>query len=262
MKFEVLGPLAVVDDTCGERRSLLPSATKKRVLLGALLSRVGEVVSTPALMTEIWGDALPRKARGALHVYVAQVRNQLGEGSCSSGISTEGPGYVLRLGDAVLDHHMFQSLCESARAKQDAGDLIGAAADLERALGAWRGPALSGLTDGPMLGVWATCLNEEYVAAVEARLEIDLLLGKHREVVSELIRLVHDYPLRETFHRQLMLAYYRSERQADALACFLELRVRLQDELGVEPCRSVQQLYRSVLVADPDLDRFGLSAVS
>jgi SARP family transcriptional regulator, regulator of embCAB operon len=262
MRFEVLGPLEVTDGRPGETRSLLPSATKKRVLLGALLSRVGEVVSTPALMAEIWGERLPRKARAALHVYMAQLRNQLGEGSGTATISTEGFGYVLRLGDAELDYDAFRSTCDSARLKQESGDLGGAAEDLERALDAWRGPALAGLTDGPMLGVYATCLNEEHLAAVEARLEVDLLLGRHREIVAELIRLVHDHPLREAFHRQLMLAYYRSERQADALNCFLELSARLREELGVEPCRSVQQVHRAVLNADPELDRHGLSAVS
>jgi DNA-binding SARP family transcriptional activator len=113
-----------------------------------------------------------------------------------------------------------------------------------------------------MLSVYATCLDEEYIAAVELRLEIDLQLGRHREIVTDLVRLVNDYPLRETFYRQLMLALYRSERQADALKCFHTLRGRLQEELGVEPCRSLQQLHRAVLRADPALDNYPLLTVS
>jgi DNA-binding SARP family transcriptional activator len=242
---------------------VLPTAIKKRVLLAALLSRAEEVVSTSCLMAEIWDDRPPRKARAALHVYMAQLRNQLfDQGDDWATIETEGPGYVLWLGGAGLDQHDFEALLRSSQDCKEAGDLGRAMEQLERALALWRGPALAGLTDGPMLGVYATCLDEQYVGAVEARLEIDLQLGRHRAVVAELIRLVHDYPLRETFSRQLMLAYYRSERQADALNCFLQLRGRLQDELGVEPCRPVQQLHQAVLTGDPALDRYELFAAS
>lgn len=259
MRFEVLGPLDVRDEASPGRRSLLPSATKKRVVLGALLSRVEDVVPTASLITEIWGEEHPRKARAALHVYMAQLRTHLAEGGGSATICTEGPGYVLRLGDAELDHFAFRDRCAAARRAMARHDPEVAADELSTALEMWRGPALAGLTDGPMLGVYATCLNEERIAAVELRLEIDLRLGRHRQVVSELIRLVHDHPLRESFCRQLMLAYYRSERRADALNAFLALRHRLNEELGVEPCRSVQQLHRAVLTADPDIDLRGAS---
>ncbi|MDB1089339.1 AfsR/SARP family transcriptional regulator [Streptomyces sp. ACA25] len=260
MRFEVLGPLSVTDRR--EGRSLLPSAPKKKALLAALLSRVGQVVSTAGLMSELWAGEPPRKARAALHVYMAQLRNQLAEGSGTAGITTEGPGYMLRLGDAEFDHHEFTTLLAQGRTLQQAGDLEEAAVRVHRALDLWRGPALSGLTDGPMLGVFATCLDEEYIAGIEMRLEIDLQLGRHREIVTDLVRLVNDHPLRETFYRQLMVAFYRSERQADALKCYHLLRGRLQDELGVEPCRSLQQLHQAVLRADPVLDRYRLQAVS
>ncbi|WP_139190479.1 AfsR/SARP family transcriptional regulator [Actinokineospora iranica] len=242
----------------GTRSSLLPSASKKRILLAALLSRVDEVVSTQSLITEIWGDQPPAKVRGALHVYMAQLRHRLSESTApdrQATIVTEGPGYLLRLGGAELDQHEFDALLTQARTLLDSGDLRTADHAVRQALGLWRGPAIAGLTEGPMLGVYATCLDEEYVAALELRLEIDLLLGRHRAVIAELIRLVHDYPLRETFYRQLMLAFYRSERQADALNCFRRLRRRLRDELGVEPCRPIQQLHQAVLSADPALDR-------
>ena len=258
MRFEVLGPLSAVDCVNGARRSLLPSASKKRILLAALLSRVDEVVSVQSLISEIWGDQPPPKARGALHVYMAQLRNGLAESAAvdrQATIITEGPGYLLRLGSAEFDQHEFELLLGRARSLLDNGRLMDAADTVRRALDLWRGPALAGLTEGTMLGVFATCLDEEYVAALELRLEIDLLLGRHRSVIAELIRLVHDYPLRETFYRQLMLAFYRSERQADALNCFLELRRRLREELGVEPCRPIQQLHQAVLSADPALDR-------
>ncbi|BBG01420.1 SARP family transcriptional regulator [Pseudonocardia saturnea] len=257
----MLGPLDVVQEGELGDRSLLPTATKKRKLLAVLLSRVGEVVSTAALMDEIWDEGRPRKARAALHVYLAQLRNGLADGTGAT-IETDGPGYALRLDGASLDHHDFSDLVGSARKRHAAGDLDAAASYFEQALAHWRGSPLAGLTDGPVLSVYATCLNEEYVQAVESRLEIDLQRGRHREVVSELIRLVHDYPLREAFHRQLMIAYYRSERQADALSCFLELRGRLQEELGVEPCRPIQQLHRAVLAADPALDHETWSAAS
>ncbi|RBM16795.1 hypothetical protein DI005_24665 [Prauserella sp. PE36] len=258
VRFEVLGPLSVLDCANGAGRSLLPSASKKRILLASLLSRVNEVVSTESLIAEIWGDQPPAKARGALHVYMAQLRNGLFEnvgGDRQATIITDGPGYLLRLEGAGFDQHEFESLMGRARSLQDRGQLADAADTVRRALDLWRGPALAGLTDGTMLGVFATCLDEEYVAALELRLEIDLLLGRHRSVIAELIRLVHDYPLRETFYRQLMLAFYRSERQADALNCFVQLRTRLREELGVEPCRPIQQLHQAVLSADPALDR-------
>ncbi|MBB1253126.1 AfsR/SARP family transcriptional regulator [Streptomyces alkaliterrae] len=257
MRFEVLGPLSVVDYRHDQDKSLLPSASKKRVLLAALLSRVGEVVSTQSLITEIWADQPPRKARGALHVYMAQLRNQLAESASlehRAQIVTEPPGYLLRLGGAEFDQHDFDILMREARKDFDAGDLPGASKAVRSALGLWRGPALAGLTDGELLSVYATCLDEEYVAALELRIELDLLLGKHRAIISELTRLIHEYPLRETFYRHLMLAYYRSERQADALNCFLQLRERLRNDLGVEPCRPVQRLHQAVLSADPALD--------
>ncbi|MBB1242655.1 AfsR/SARP family transcriptional regulator [Streptomyces durbertensis] len=257
MRFEVLGPLSVVDYRHDQDTSLLPSASKKRVLLAALLSRVGEVVSTQSLITEIWADQPPRKARGALHVYMAQLRNQLAESASPehrAQIVTEPPGYLLRLGGAEFDQHDFDILMKEARKDFDAGDLPAASKAVRAALGLWRGPALAGLTDGELLSVYATCLDEEYVAALELRIELDLLLGKHRAIISELTRLIHEYPLRETFYRHLMLAYYRSERQADALNCFLQLRERLRNDLGVEPCRPVQRLHQAVLSADPALD--------
>lgn len=257
VRFEVLGPLSVVDRDGPEKRSLLPSAIKKRVLLAALLSRAGGVVSTQSLIVEIWGSQAPRKARGALHVYMAQLRNQLAESDALEGracIVTEPPGYLLQLRGAEFDLREFEQHMLRARHLLDAGNLHESASEVRAALGLWRGLALSGLTEGPLLNVFATCLNEEYVAALELRMELDLRLGKHRAIISELTRLVHEYPLRETFHRQLMLAYYRSERQADALNCFLQLRSLLRNDLGVEPCRSVQRLYQAVLTADPALD--------
>lgn len=257
VRFEVLGPLSVLDRGGREERSLLPSAIKKRVLLAALLSRAGGVVSTQSLIVEIWGSQAPRKARGALHVYMAQLRNQLAESRALEGracIVTEPPGYLLELRGAEFDLREFEGHMTRSRDLLDAGNLLAAATEVRRALALWRGLALSGLTEGPLLNVFATCLNEEYVAALELRMELDLRLGKHRAIISELTRLVHEYPLRETFHRQLMLAYYRSERQADALNCFLRLRSVLRNDLGVEPCRSVQRLYQAVLTADPALD--------
>ena len=257
MRFEVLGPLSVIDQNGRERRSLLPSASKKRVLLAALLSRAGGVLSTQSLIVEIWGGQAPKKARGALHVYMAQLRNQLAESSSVKGharIVTEPPGYLLQLRGAEFDLQEFEEGMARARHLLETNKLLEAAREVRRALGLWRGPALSGLTEGPLLNVFATCLNEEYVAALELRMELDLRLGKHRTIIAELTRLVHEYPLRETFHRQLMLAYYRSERQADALNCFLQLRNLLRNDLGVEPCRPVQRLYQAVLTADPALD--------
>ncbi|MEU6644630.1 AfsR/SARP family transcriptional regulator [Saccharomonospora sp. NPDC046836] len=267
MRFEVLGPLSVVDCVDGQRRSLLPSAIKKRILLAALLSRAGEIVSTPSLISEIWGDRPPAKARGALHVYMAQLRNQLAQASVTDNaatIVTEGPGYALRLIGAEFDQTEFEPLLGRARSQLQHGELSAAGTTIRHALGLWRGPALAGLAEGTgtMLGVFATCLDEEYVAALELRVEIDLLLGRHREVIAELIRLVHDYPLRETFYKQLMLAFYRSERRADALNCFVQLRSRLREELGVEPCRPIQQLHQAVLSADPSLDRHQLNTAA
>jgi DNA-binding SARP family transcriptional activator len=259
--FGVLGPLSVFEVRDGRRESLLPTATKKRVLLAALICRAGEVVPTQSLIRELWTDRPPRQARGALHVYVAQVRNQLAAGDGTAIISTEGDGYVLNLGDAEFDRHAFESLVVRGRTLQAKGDLRGTAECLERALGLWRGPALVGLADGPMLSVETTCLNEEHLRVIENRLEIDLALGRHRDIIPELIGLVHGYPLHETFYRQLILAYYRAERQADALHTFRQLSERLRRDLGVQPCRSVQQLHLAVLNADPALEH-QLSAAS
>src|SRR5437868_3558371 len=189
--------------------------------------------------TEIWGDEPPRRATATVHVYVSQLRKLLGRTrQGDSPIVTRFPGYVLRLGDSTLDAHEFQQLARQGRAAIRAGRYQEASAACGRALALWRGRVLG----GPIVEEFATWAEETRLECVELRNEAELTLGRHRELVGPLYALVNTHPLIEAFHRQLMLALYRSDRRADALRVFQRVRSTLDRELGIAPCRQLHEL--------------------
>ncbi|HEV8562988.1 MAG TPA: AfsR/SARP family transcriptional regulator [Actinophytocola sp.] len=252
MRYEVLGPLCIVDD---HGTSAFISARKMEILLAALLIRNGQVLTAPQIITEIWGENNPRRANAALYVYISQLRKFLHRPDHQSPIVTRPLGYLLRTGDDVLDLHEFQALVvkgrdhTKARRHAAAADAFGAALEL------WRGPALGDLRgDGPIINGFTTWIGEARLECVEMHIDARLALGQHRELVSRLYGLVTDHPLRESFYRQLMLALYRSERQADALSVYQSARRILNEELGLEPCRSLRDLHQAILLGDETLD--------
>jgi len=255
MKFRILGPMEV-EGSAGPGLSYAPRAAKLRVVLGALLVRHGEVVSLGSLIDELWQDGPPRTATTTLQVYVSQLRKLLNaaeDGFGRDALLTRPPGYVLRLAPDQLDLARFEVLHAGGRRALEAGDFAGASALQRRALELWRGPLLSDTPRGPALDEEAARLDEAAVAALEQRIRADLELGRHRDLIAELRSVTQRYPLREEFHGHLMLALFRTGRQAEALSTFARLRRSLVEELGIEPCPALQRLHGRVLAGDADL---------
>ena len=232
MEFRILGPLDVVE---GERVVGLAGA-KHRALLAMLLLHANEVVSTERLIDALWEDERPEKPQKALQLYVSQLRKALGR----DRVETQAPGYLVRVRGDELDLGRFQSLVEDGR--------------LEEALALWRGPPLAEFAYERFAQGEIARLEELHLACLERRIEHDLDAGRHPELVGELEALVQEHPLREELRAQLMLALYRSGRQAEALAAYQDGRRVLVDELGIEPGRSLRELEKAILAQDPSLD--------
>ncbi|KOG62353.1 MULTISPECIES: AfsR/SARP family transcriptional regulator [Streptomyces] len=252
MRYELLGPLRVSDGV--ENFSL--SAPKTEMTLATLLIGAGRVTTKEHLVTELWGARPPKRASAAVHVYLSQVRKFLVSAGDRSGraISTKPSGYVLHLDDAGYDVADFQELIRGGRAHQDAGRHEAALEAFELALLLIRGPVLDGVAEGPALSSFATWVEAERLDCLELSVESRTALGRHREVISLLDGLITQYPLRESFYRQLMLVLYRAERQAEALRVYRRAQQVLRAELGLEPCRSLRRLHQAILTSDRLLD--------
>jgi DNA-binding SARP family transcriptional activator len=251
VEFRILGPLEVVE----EGRLLALGGSRQRALLAILLTRANEVVSNDRLIDELWGARPPRTATNALQFHVSRLRKTLGS---SEAIVTREPGYVIRVAPHELDLLRFEQLVEEARrAPPDHASRL-----LHEALGLWRGPALADLANEPFVQAEILRLDELRLAALELRIETDLALGRHRELVGELEVLVHEHPLREGPRAQLMLALYRSGRQAEALDFYREGRRLLVDELGLEPGVELQELEKAILGHDPELSSASPTAIA
>jgi YVTN family beta-propeller protein len=251
VQFGVLGPLEVRD---GERR-IPVGGPRQRALLAALLLQANEVVSRDRLMEALWGERPPDSAENALHRVVSQLRKQLDAGDgAPSPLVTRPPGYAIEIDPEALDLTRFEGLLAAGRRALERDDPREAAERLREGLALWRGPALADLADPPFARGEIGRLEEERCQALEERVEADLRIGRARELVPELEALVAVEPYRERLRQQLMLALYRSGRQADALAAYREGRRRLVEELGIEPGPQLQQLERDILRQDPSLD--------
>lgn len=239
----------------GERRICI-SARKTEVLLATLLIREGQVVSNDQIGNEIWGDEPPRRAVAALHVHISQLRKLLGsQGRAAGPIETRSPGYLLRLGpDDEVDVDEFQQLVDRGRVALERSRYEEASRLLGLALGQWRGPVLAHYQGGPIVSEFITWAEEARLEGLELKAEADLALGRHREMVAPLRSLVTEHPLRETFHRQLMLALYRAHRQGDALKVYRYATEMLDCELGVGPGRALREMYQAILASDAALD--------
>src|SRR5262245_49136124 len=235
MKFRLLAPLSVHQD----ERDLPITGIKERSVLAMLLLEEGRAVSADRLIDELWGDEPPPTARGSLQVRIAGLRQALGK----QRIVSEGRGYRVQLASGELDVTQFQRLLEQ-----------GGEVHLRSALAMWDGPALADFLDQRWAQAAAARLEELRLVALERRIDGDLEAGRHAQVVSELEAQVREHPLREGLRGQLMLALYRSGRQADALAAYQEARSTLVEQCGIEPSAALQRLQRGILNQDPALD--------
>jgi DNA-binding SARP family transcriptional activator len=246
--FGLLGPLLVRDGA----RQVAISAPRQRSLLAALLLSAGRVVSVDALAEMLWDSHPPAGARSALHSAVQRLRATLGP-SGPGLIGTQPPGYVMQLGDGELDVRQFGLLAARGQEAAEAGSWAEAAGLLREALGLWRGEALADVPSQLLRDREVPPLEDQRLQVLGARIDADLQLGRHGEVVAELRQLVTAYPLREHFHAQLVLGLYRSGRQADALSAYQDVRRLLASELGVDPGPELQLLHQRILAADPGL---------
>ncbi len=241
LRFEVLGPVRV-------RYGDAPVNTgspQQRGMLACLLLRAGHTVTAPELIQALWGDDPPHAALAAVRTYASRLRKVLG----GDVLVSESGGYALRLGDSWFDVDAAQKWAGEAERARGAGDRVRALTLLDRALGLWRGEPLAGLP-GPYVEEQGPRLEEWRLQLVEVRCELRLELGRHGEAVAELTALTAAHPLRERLRELLMLALYRSGRQAEALAVYADTRRLLADELGVDPRPELSELQMRILQAD------------
>jgi DNA-binding SARP family transcriptional activator len=241
-----LGPLEVANED-GE---LSLGGGKQRGVLVLLLLHANEQVPTDKLIDQLWVDAPPASAPKIVQNYVSRLRRALGDGA----LSTHGRSYVLRVAPGELDLDRFKDGLELGRRELAAGDPGSASSSLQRALDLWRGPPLADFTYEPFARAEIEQLEELRLAALIERVEADLALGRHTHLIGELEELVRRHPLQERLRAQLMLALYRSGRQAEALQVYREARQTLAAELGIEPGEALQHLERAILTHDPALE--------
>jgi len=247
LRFALLGPVQVRGDDDGpvEIRGAL-----RRTLLAALLLHRGTVVSADRLGELVWGGRPPASVTTSLYNQIMRLRQALGDDG--DLIRAVTPGYLMHIAPGDLDLTEFTDLCAEARRAAAAADWSASAKLYGAALALWRGEMLAdvpALHDHPAIHQ----LSEDRLVALEGRVEADLNLGRHDELIGELRTLTVSHQLREAFHAQLMLALYRAGRQADALGVYRDLRRATRDELGVEPGPAIRGLQQRILSSDPAL---------
>ncbi len=258
MDFRILGPLEVHE---GDRAVSL-GGRQQRALLALLLLRANEVVPVEQIIDELWPEAPPPSATKSVHALVSRLRRLLegapemknGDEGDTGVLLTRAHGYLLRVAPGELDLHRFESLLNEGRSALVAGQADVAARKLSEALAVWRGPPLAEFGSDSFAVAEIARLNELRLSTVEERIEADLAAGRSAELVAELEVLVATHPLRERLRGELMLALYRSGRQADALQVYRDTRRLLVDELGIEPSQALQRLEQAVLRQEASLE--------
>ena len=254
VRFHILGPLEVRD---GRGRPVAVRGVKQRTLLALLLMNANEPVSTGRLIEAVWADHLPSLPEKTLQVHMAQLRKILEPGrepGSPSCLRSRDGGYELTIRPGELDLDRFEELRSGAREAFAAGDAERAASLLREALAFWRGPPLGELSGAGTVAVGVARLEELRLSAIEDRIEADLTLGRHAQLVPELEALVATHPLRERLCSQLMLALYGAGRQAEALQVYRETREALVGDLGIEPSPVLRAVEQQILRQDPELE--------
>ena len=259
MRFRILGPLEVEDGS----QILRLGGHQPRALLALLLLRANEVVPVDEIVEDLWGAEPPPSATRSVHALISKLRRRLegdaadntNGGTVDNGVLFTRPhGYLLTVADGELDLYRFQSLMEEGRGALTAGHAAQAADRFREALALWRGPPLAEFAYDSFAQIEIARLDELRLSGVEERIEAELALGLHRELIPELEALLSKNPLRERLRGQLMLALYRSGRQPQALDSYQRARRRLVDELGIEPSPALQRLEQAILRQDESLE--------
>ncbi|WP_327309937.1 AfsR/SARP family transcriptional regulator (plasmid) [Streptomyces sp. NBC_01298] len=256
MEIQLLGPLCAAVNG----GSILPTAGKPRKLFALLALYPGRIVPVSTLMEEIWGTEPPPSAMTTLQTYVMQLRRCLGTamgpdapGAAKNVLATRHGGYMLQVPPESVDVHPYERLVVEGREAFERGEDERAARLFRQALALWQGPALVDIRLGPILEIEVMRLEESRLVTIERRIDADLRLSRHTELVVELADLIARHPQHEGLHAQAMLAMYRSGRQASALDVYRKLRERLVEELGVDPSPQLQRLHQAMLAVDPEL---------
>lgn len=250
MEFRLLGAFEVIDND----ENLTPTAPKLREVLALLVLRGNQLVQIETLMEELWGETPPSSALSTLQTYIYKLRKILFDRADDITLVTKPAGYVALIPPEKVDVRRFEkAMAEGLKAieKQDAA---ASASTLGSALGLWRGRALTGVQPGSVLGGHITRLEESRLTALEFRIEAELKLGRHVELISELKELTAANPYHEGLHSKLILALYRAGRRGEALETYQRLRTVLVNELGVEPAPPTMRMQQCVLNSDPGLD--------
>ena len=254
MEFRILGPVEV---SAGGTLVRL-GGSKQRALLAILLINANQVVSTGRLVELLWGEDPPETSLNTLQVYVSHLRKLLEPdrpvGAPNRVLVSRSPGYLLSVDEAELDLARFERLVAEGRAALTAGQPDSAAGSLREALSIWRGPAFADVEGEAFATAEGARLAELRLRAIEDRIDADLSTGAHADLVGELRALVSTHPLRERLRGQLMLALYRSGRQAEVSSLYHETRETLAEDIGMEPGPAIERLYKAILNQDPALD--------
>jgi predicted ATPase/DNA-binding SARP family transcriptional activator len=249
MEFRILGPLRVLR---GNREIAIGPPAQRR-LLAVLLTRPNEPVTVDRLIDELWDDQPPRSAQHLVHVYASRLRGLLNGGSESPRLTRASSGYVLQAGRDEVDAERFLEASQRGRETLE-HDPDAASETLNEALRLWRGSPFADLPEAPpTVREYADRLTRRHRQTQAAWVEAELVLGHHRALIPALSGFVAEEPYDESLHGQLMLALYRSGRQADALETGRALRARLRDDLGLDPAPDIVENYRRILVQDPEL---------
>ena len=246
LEFGILGPLEVRADG----RTVQLGGARPRAVFAVLALHANQPVSAERLALALWGEDVPPTAVKTVQVYVARLRKALGDPDV---LVTTPAGYRLRVRSGELDADRFERLVADGRQALTDGRAENAATQLREALQLWRGPPLAEVASAPFAPGEIARLEEQRLAALELRVEADLAAGRHAELVGELQQLTSQHPWRERLHGQLMLALYRSGRQADALEAYRHAREVLVDQLGIEPGAELHDLHEAILAHDPSI---------
>jgi DNA-binding SARP family transcriptional activator len=265
LNVQLLGPLSIrVND-----QTVTPSATKQRKIIALLALNAGRVVTVPTLTDELWAGDPPATTVTTLQTYIVQLRKRLASAlpapaNARAFISTHHGGYLLQEELCQTDIAEFDAIARRGRAAAEAGDYRAASELLSSALDLWRGPVFADIPTGRALEIEAISLEERRLGILERRIEADLVLNRHSDLLGELRLLTAKHPLNENLSGLMMIALYRSGYAARALEEFQRLRAVLRGDLGIEPSSKLDQLQKAILARDPALeaeDQFTLASI-